>query len=307
MQMELAFIPDPRPRRNLKAYVPLLPALIVLLGLVFLPGVWVAWSSLHGCDAFARSSEWVGLGNYTGLLTSPIFLRAVLNTLYFTAVFIPGTLVVSVVLAILLHRRPPGAVMFKTVLFASCAVSVVSAAVAWKTMYDPRHGLINGLLVLIGADPVDFLRRPWLALPAIAAMEVWRWFPVCTVVLMGGLRRIPRQVYDLAITDGATRWEIVRHVTVPMLRRPGMLCLVFLALVSLRTFEGVYVMTEDGGPATWSLTLPFLLYREGCLRFHLGTASALAVGMVFSIGLCAFLLFVTARRHFTSGRAGEVR
>jgi len=299
---DLTFIPLPKRKWNLRAYVWLAPALAVLLPLLFLPWVWAAMLSLQDYDPFAGVGRFVWLRNYYSELTSPMLLRAVLNTVYFDAVFVPGTLAASLVLAVLLHRRPRGASGIKAALFASLFVSLAASGIAWRTLYSPANGLVNGLLGLIGVGPVDFLRNPRLALPAIAAMNVWRWLAPCTIILLAGMRRIPNEIYDLAATDGASRWDMVRHVTLPMLHTPGIVCTVLLVLVSLRSFEEVYVMTLDGGPATWSTTMSFLLYRGSMEWFDLARTMTVAVMVALTIGLGVFLLYARGWRYFTSRR-----
>jgi len=225
-----------------------------------------------------------------------------LNMVYFNAMFIPVTLVWSMLLASMLHRRPRGAGAIRAALFVSLFVSLTAGGIAWRSMYHPTHGMINGVLTALGLGPVDFLNQPRLALPAIVLMNVWRWFPLCVVILMAGMRRIPSEMFDLATTDGASHWQMIRHVSVPLLRRSWAICVILLVVISLRSFEEIYVMTLDGGPSTWSTTLPFLLYRTSMQCFDLGTTTTIAAILALIIGLCVFILYGIGWRQFGDRR-----
>ncbi len=304
---DLVLIPPQSRRRWIfRPYGFLLPALVVMVPLVFVPCIWAALVSVQDYDAFERTGKFIWLGNFVSALSGPLFLRAVLHTLYFDAVFVPGTLLVSSVLAILLHWRRRRGALLEAVLYASFFVSLVASGIAWRTRYRPDGGLINGLLMLAGCEPVDFLHEPHLVLPSIAIMNIWRWFPICTVILYAGLRRIPGDVREQALIDGATRFGVTRHVTFPMMRRPGMICAVLLIVISLRGFEDVYVMSRDGGPATWAITVPFLMYRTSIEQFDLGPAMSIAIMLAFIIGLFVFLLFAMCKSHFVPARGGRV-
>jgi len=312
MPDNLVLIPPQSKRRWIfRPYGFLLPALVVTVPLVFVPCIWAALVSVQDYDAFERTGKFIWLGNFISALSSPLFLRAVLHTLYFDAVFVPGTLLVSSVLAILLHWGPArhagrrrGALL-EAVLYASFFVSLVASGIAWRTMYRPDDGLVNGLLMLAGCERVDFLNEPHLVLPSIAIMNIWRWFPICTVILYAGLRRVPRDVREQALIDGATRCGVIRNVTFPMMRRPGIICAVLLVVISLRAFEDVYVMSRDGGPATWAITVPFLIYRTSIERFDLGLAMSMAIMLAFIIGLFVFLLYAMCKSHFVPAREGQ--
>jgi multiple sugar transport system permease protein len=273
------------------------PALAIIGGFFLLPVAAALALSFTDFDLYALASldnlRFVGLDNYFLLLQTPLFWKALGNTLYFVAVGVPLSIGLSLCAALLLNSplaRAQG--FFRTALFAPVVTTLVAVAVVWRYLFHTRYGLVNEALAALAIDPVDWLGDPHWAMPTIILLAVWKNFGYNMVILLAGLQAIPRELYESARVDGATQWQQFRHVTLPGL---GPL----LSLVSVLTMAGYfqlfaepYVMTE-GGPLKSTLSVLYFMYEQGFKWWNLGVASAVAFllfGLVFaaSAGLLRF-------------------
>ncbi|MGY0557049.1 MULTISPECIES: carbohydrate ABC transporter permease [unclassified Lysobacter] len=261
------------------------PALIVI-GLFFGVPVFAAFAlSLTDFDIYALADignlRFVGLGNYIELLQTPLFWKALGNTLYFVVVGVPLSIAVSLGAALLLHSKlgllKP---LFRTAFFAPVVTTVVAVAVIWRYLFHTRYGLVNWALSGVGVNPVDWLGDPHWAMPTIIAFAVWKNFGYNMIIFIAGLQAVPEDLYEAARIDGASRWRQFWHITLPMLG-PVMLLVTILTLAGyFQLFAEPYVMTQ-GGPLQSTVSVLYLMYEEGFKWWNLGNASAVA-----------FLLFV---------------
>jgi multiple sugar transport system permease protein len=278
-------VAGPKARRSRAAWWFAGPALIVIGVFFFVPVVAALAMSLTDFDIYALADlhnlRIVGLSNYIELLQRPLFWKALGNTFYFVVVGVPLSLGASLGAALLLNspfaRLQP---FFRTALFAPVVTTVVAVAVIWRYLLGTRYGLLNYALGGIGISPIDWLGDPRFAMPAIILFAVWKNFGYNMVILLAGLQNIPRELYEAARMDGASRFAQFRFVTLPMLA--PILSIVGILTIAdyFQLFAEPYVMTQ-GGPLQSTLSVLYLMYEEGFTYWHLGNASAVA-----------FLLFV---------------
>ena len=228
-----------------------------------------------------RNLRFAGLDNYVHVLSLPLFWKALFNTLYFVVVGVPLSIALSLATAVLLQsplaRFKP---FFRTALFAPVVTTLVAVAVIWRYLFHVRYGLINEALGAIGLGPFDWLGNPHWAMPSIILFAVWKGFGANMIILIAALQAIPDDLYEAAKVDGATRWQQLRHVTLPMLG-PTLLLVSILSMAGyFQLFAEPYVMTQ-GGPLQSTVSVLYLMYEEGFRWWNLGIASAVA-----------FLLFV---------------
>jgi len=256
------------------------PALVVIGVFFVIPVVAALALSLTDFDIYAladhRNLRLVGLDNYARLLRTPLFWKALVNTLYFVVVGVPLSIAVSFGTALLLHSRLvrfQGA--FRTVLFAPVVTTLVAVAVIWRYLFNPSYGLLNYALGRLGIAAVDWLGDPTWAMPAIILFAVWKNFGYNMVIFLVGLQSIPEPLYEAARIDGASIWRQFRHVTLPML-------VPIVAMVNVLTIAGYfqlfaepYVMTQ-GGPLQSTVSVLYFMYEEGFKWWNLGSASAVA-------------------------------
>jgi multiple sugar transport system permease protein len=278
------------------------PALAAIGAFFLLPVGAALLLSLTDFDLYALADSanlrFVGLANYARLLGDPAFWSALANTLYFAAV--GGTLSVLVSLGGALLLQAPLARargFFRTIYFLPVVTTLVAVAIVWRFLYHPRIGLLNRALEAAGLPGQDWLGDPALAMPAIIALAVWKNFGFNLVIFAAALQAIPERLYEAARLDGASGWQQLRHVTLPMLRPTTSFVALMTAIGSLQLFAEPYVMTQ-GGPGDATRSLVLLMYEQGFRWWNLGFASALAFVLfalvALATGLARLLFGVTA-------------
>jgi multiple sugar transport system permease protein len=254
--------------------------------------------SLTDFDIYAVADlanlRFVGLANYGRLLADTSFWNALGNTLTFAAV--GGTLSVATSLggALLLEAplaRARG--FFRTVYFLPVVTTLVAVAIVWRFLYHPRIGLLNRVLESAGLPAVDWLGDPAWAMPAIIGLAIWKNFGWNLVIFAAGLQAIPERLYEAARLDGASGWQQLRHVTLPLLLPTTSFVVLMTAIGSLQVFAEPYVMTQ-GGPGDATRSLVLLMYEQGFRWWNLGHAAAIAF-VLFAI----VAAFTTAARRLT--------
>ena len=276
------------------------PALAVI-GLFFvLPVVAGLALSFTDFDLYAladlRNLRFAGLANYVHVLSLPLFWQALANTLYFVLVGVPLSIALSLATAVLLQsplaRFKP---FFRTALFAPVVTTLVAVAVIWRYLFHVRYGLLNEALGAIGLGPFDWLGDPSWAMPSIILFAVWKGFGANMIILVAALQAIPEDLYEAAKVDGATRWQQLRHVTLPMLGPTLLLVSVLTMAGYFQLFAEPYVMTQ-GGPLQSTVSVLYLMYEEGFRWWNLGTASAVAFLLFLLMALVTQGLMRLGRR-----------
>lgn len=261
------------------------PALIVLGLFFFLPVLGALVMSLTDFDLYALSDfdnlRFIGFENYTRLLAEPLFWKALGNTLYFVVLGVPLSLGLSLATALLVNSKlARWRGFFRTVYFAPVVTTLVAVAVVWRYIFHTRYGFLNYGLSSLGFEPIDWMGDPHWAMPAIVILAVWKNFGYNMIILLAALQNIPEDLYEAARIDGASSWQLFRHITLPGLA-PVLLLVSILTMTGyFQLFAEPYVMTE-GGPLQSTLSVLYFMYEEGFKWWSLGRASAVA-----------FLLFI---------------
>jgi len=222
----------------------------------------------------AGRTRWVGLSNYGRALTDPAFWGALGNTAFFVVGTIPFTTALALLLALAVQPAFRGRTLFRVGFFVPSVVSIVVLSLVFKGLYA-QAGPLNAALKALGLRTPDWLLDPATALPAIMAMDVWSASGYYMVIFLAGLEAIPRDIYDAARLEGATGWDCLTRITLPLLRPTLLFVLVVNTVRSLQIFAEVFVMTR-GGPLHRTTTVVYYLYEEAFYRFNLGYACAVA-------------------------------
>lgn len=268
------------------------PAAALLALVTLYPLAHVLWLSLErrslldpGPPAFA------GLANYLRLAADERFWNALGNTLYFAIVSVSLELVLGLAFALAVQRPFRGRALLYGVILLPWAVPTAVSARMWEWMYNAEIGVLNHIL---GVE-VNWLGAPAWALNAAVAMDVWKSTPFVALLLVAGLQGIPRELYHAAALDGASRWTVLRRITLPLLAPVILVALIFRTIDAFRVFDSIYVLT-GGGPANSTETLSIYAYKTLFQSLEYGYGSALAVSVFVLVALVALVYVFLLRR-----------
>jgi multiple sugar transport system permease protein len=279
----------PRAREARWALLFLAPTLIGLAVLSAGPILATFGISLTKWDMLT-APQFVGLENYTKLLSDDRFLKALRNTAFYTIVSVPLGLVFALGLAAALNHQIRGIAWIRTAYFLPLVTSATAVALVWLWIYSPT-GLLNDVLAIFGIPPQRWVSNPTLAMPSIIAMSVWQGLPANVIIFLAGLQAIPVEYYDAASVDGAGRWARFRGVTLPLLT-PSIFFVGVLALIgAFQVFDQVYVMANPGKPSEATITLVYFIYENGFRNFKMGYAGAASWIMFLIVAVFTIIYF----------------
>jgi len=273
-------------RRHLTGWLFLLPAVLIYIFFLLIPMGETVVLSFFKWDGL-NQRIFNGLENYKQLFTDRYFWLSLEHTLTWMVLGVVLTVGVALLLAVLVEDgKIRGKQFFRSIFFIPHIMSIAVAARIWTALYEPKYGLINSVLNLLG---LESLTRIWLADPKIALLAIivtWAWhlFGFLFILYVAGLQRLNREIYDAARVDGADGLQVFWYVTLPSLNRVHTMVLSLAIIASLNPFGVVFTMT-GGGPYYATEILPSLLYKQGLVQNHLGYASTTGV-------ILAVLMFV---------------
>ena len=273
-------------------------AIIVLFGAV--PIVWSAIMSFQN-NQLTGNTSYVGLRNYRLMLHDPVVAQAVQHTFVYTALFVPGTMIVGLFLAVAMNRKIRGISLYRTAAYATMAISTISEAIVFIWLFDPSYGVVNYFLSLLGIPQQQFLNDPSQALYVIAIMTIWGWTGFSVVIYLAALQGVPQMLLDAAAVDGASRWTTFRRVTLPLLSPASFFLAIWLTINAMQLFDEVYLSTA-GGPLNATTVLVYYLYRQAFENFNFGYASAIAY-LLFLIIIAVTAVQFRVGRRFTYYRS----
>jgi multiple sugar transport system permease protein len=268
-------------------------AIIVLFGAV--PIVWSAIMSFQQDNMLSPSTPYVGLRNYRAMLHDPVISQAIEHTIVYTALFVPGTMLVGLFLAVAMNRQIRFISLYRTAAYATMAISTISEALVFIWLFDPSYGLVNYFFSLVGIPPQQFLNSPSQALYVIVIMTIWGWSGFAVVIYLAALQGIPAELIDAAATDGAGRWATFRRITLPLLSPASLFLAIWLTINALQLFDEVYLSTQ-GGPLNATTVLVYYLYNQAFVNFNFGYASAIAYFLFLVIIVITVIQFRVGRR-----------
>jgi len=264
------------------------PAFLLLLLTNLAPLAALAFLSFTNYELGALDFAFVGLKNFGTALHDPVIRRSIANTLLYVAIVVPGGVLISLFVAILIHRRTRTRGIYEVIYFLPVTSTLIAMATMWQFLLHPNLGPINRALKLIGLSEVPFLSEPRLVIPTLAAIGIWQLIGFNMVLFLAGLSAIPRDLYEAADIDGASHpVDRFLKVTWPMLGPTTMFVTVTTFITAFKIFDTVAVMTH-GGPMGSSEVLLYAIYLEGFQYFHMSYAATLtliflAFTLVFSV------------------------
>ncbi len=288
-----------RHNANLAGLLFLLPAAVVILGLLGYPlglGIWLSLTN----QTVGQTGHFVGLANFENLVSDPVFRTAAFNTVLYTVVSIIFKYILGMILALLLNKRFRLSGLVRGLVLLPWVAPTVLTAMAWWWIFDPQFSVLSWGLEQVGIihHNIDFLGAAWNARWSIIGVDIWRGTPFFAISFLAGLQTIPKTLYEAADMDGASPWQRFRHVVVPQLSGITAIVVTFSAIFTFSDFALVYVITH-GGPENATQLLATLAYQRGITGGNLSQGAAIAIYIVpilFVVTLISY--FKVSRRKW---------
>jgi multiple sugar transport system permease protein len=281
-------------RRRWRYLLFAVPAMLIIFAVILFPWGFTVFLSTHDWP-IVGSRNYVGLGNFRQLLHDTRFIEAIGRTFYFTFLAILLPVVLGVAAAVVFHREFPFRGLLRTLFMLPMMATPVAIALVWTMMYHPQLGVLNYLLSLVGIPPQLWIFSPDSVIPSLVLVEVWQWTPLVMLIVLGGLASLPTEPYESALIDGASEWQMFRHITWPLVLPFVMVAVVIRAIDAIKAFDTIFVMTQ-GGPGTASETINIFLYLQAFAFYNIGYASAVVV-VFFVIIIVLVLLLLWSRQR----------
>ena len=292
--------------RNVLGLLFMLPAAVLLLVFLTYPlglGTYLGFTDTK----VGRGGIWIGLENYEFLWGDAVTRLALFNTLFYTFVASVIKFALGLWLALLLNKHLPFKSVLRAVVLLPFIVPTALSAIAFWWIYDSQFSIISWTLFKMGFIDryIDFLGDPWLARFSTIAANIWRGVPFVAITLLAGLQTIPQSLYEAATLDGASRWQLFRHVTLPLLTPIIAITMTFSVLFTFTDFQLIYVLTR-GGPVNATHLMATLSFQRGIAGGQLGEGAAIAVAMIpFLLAAIMVSWFGLQRRKWQQGESND--
>ncbi|MBA7602933.1 Diacetylchitobiose uptake system permease protein NgcF [subsurface metagenome] len=277
----------------------LLPAVVGLGLYAYYFSGWNLSISMTNARSLIFPAEFIGLGNYERFLVDSVFITVVKNTAIFTVLFMGGTLLLGLLLAILIDQGIKGEGLYKVIILIPMAMPMVISGVLWSWMFSPRMGVINSLLRVLH---LDFLTQPWItsksqALLCVIIAYIWVFTGFVALLYLANIRSLPNEQSESARVDGASKFQLYWRVIIPQLRPATVMAFAVLFLNSLVAFDLVWTLTM-GGPAGSSELLGTLMYKQTFQWNYFGYGAAIAqIMFIISMVVMVPYLYRSIRRR----------
>jgi multiple sugar transport system permease protein len=271
------------------------PYLAVFVIMLVVPLIWGMWLSTTKSDLFGFEG-WVGLANFVRLIQDAIFLQTVWNTFYFVLLTVPALTLAGLGLALVLNRPERWAAVLRAIFFASTVLSVTVVTLVWRLVFLPDGGLLGVTAEALGETPIAFLNDEDLAMPAIAITTIWWCIGLPMVLFLAALQQVPRELYEAAALDNASRRTTLLRITLPAIRRTFFLVIIIEVILQFQLFGQPQLMTL-GGPNNATRPIVLFIYETGWRQWELGYAAAAAQVLFAMILVAAMIQYrISARR-----------
>jgi multiple sugar transport system permease protein len=278
------------------------PAALVLVLFQIVPIVIGANASFRDWQLFNPAKTWVGLTHYAYVLTDPAFLQIVLpNTFLLMVSSVCLSLIFGMALAHYLNRNFAGQWVMQTIILLPQMIAPVIAAMMMRWVFNDQFGVVAAFIGWLGLGSISWLAERWPSFCIIVLTDVWIWTPWFALILLAGLRSLPREPFEAAQIDAAGAWRTFTHITLPMLRSVIAVCVLIRSIDAFRTFDVVWILT-GGGPARSTEVFSIYTYIETFVNLDFGRGSAAALVGALIILVVAGLMYKAIGRVATVSR-----
>lgn len=281
-------------RQQKTAILFLLPNLIGFLIFILYPVFRAFVISLTNWDGFA-TMDFIGLKNYISLFGDESFNISLKNTLWYTAVTVPLSIIFGILMALLMNIKIPGIKVFRTVYFLPQVTSMIAIGLVWS-MVLANYGPVNQALMAFGVqEPPKWISSSAWALISVEIVTIWRSMGYNAIILLAGLQGISAELYEAAKLDGADSGQRFMYITLPMLSPTIFFCLVTQMISSFKVFDVIMAMTQ-GGPGRATNVLAYYIYNKSFVDYRFGYASSAAFILFFIILVMTLIQFVGQKK-----------
>ncbi len=267
------------------AWLMIAPVILALLALGVYPALNTLWLSFQEGGSYGLNTTWAGLDNYVHLFHDPQFSGALVFSLLFSLVTVTGQMIFGTALAIFANQKFPGRWLVRAAVIFPWAIPTATNSVLWSYMFNDQYGLINSLLIRLGwmsaAHPINWLGTTSLATGLIYILSIWKANSLVALLVLAGLQSIPDEVYEAARVDGASPWQTLWRVTLPLLRPTLVVTLLLRTIESLQAFDLISAFTNGApGNATQNLGLYINVQIQQFGDFGYGSTIAVVLMLI---------------------------
>jgi len=279
------------------AYFYILPGVVILALITLAPFIYdVILSFTNKSLVSAKAPIFIGLANYRDVVTSKYFWVAVVKTLQYTFFAVLIEMILGFILAFLFQVEFRGKVIIRSLLLLPMVATPIAIALLWKVMYNANSGIINYFLGLMNIPGIPWLASKKTAMLSVILVDVWQWTPFVFIIMSAGLSSLPEEPFEAAVVDGASLWQMLRYILIPLLKPILIIVLLFRIVDSFKAFDLIYVLT-GGGPGIATETLNIHIFLNGFKYLNMGYAAALSIFLIFFIILISS--FIVKRGGFS--------
>lgn len=264
-------------QRRRALWLFLIPGVAYLVAVRIVPALFTVFLSFEDWRLTGRREpRFIGLDNYRALLEDSPFLHSMARTIFFAVVATGVELVLGFAIALFMHREFRARSLARAALLTPMVITPTIVGVIWYILFHDTAGPLNWMLGWFGVGPVRWLSDPDLALFSIILTDVWHWTPFMFLLLLSAMQAIPEELYESASMDGASAWQKVTSITLPLIRDTLLVAVILRSMSAFEIFAEPFVMT-GGGPADATSTVSLFIYKSAFLFFRMGYAGAMVV------------------------------
>jgi len=290
---------------HLAGWLFVAPAVFLVALFSIFPIIWGFILSLQKANLISPNRPFVGFDNYTHIASDPLAKQAAVNAVYYPFLFVPISIIIALFLAIALNQKIRLIRFYRLAVFIPVAVSTIATGVMFMWVFDANFGLANWALGAAGLGPFGWFDSPQGAMPSLVIMTVWGWLGFDAIIYLAALQGVPHELVEAAAVDGASRWTIFRHVTLPLLGPATLLLVVWSTISAVQLFDEVFFVTR-GGPLGRTSVPVFYIYKLAFTSNYgfsaAGYAAALAYVLFVVILILTLVQFWLGNRvvHYSS-------
>jgi multiple sugar transport system permease protein len=275
----------------------LLPTMSGLIIINIIPIFQTIYQSFFKTGAFGKGNVYIGLGNYSKLLTDGTVWQALWNTFKYALVEVPFSIAIALVLAVILNGKIKGRSIWRTIYFLPMVAAPAAVAMVWRWLYNSEFGLINHLLNRIGLSSVNWISDPGIAYISVAIVGIWSVIGYNMVLFFAGLQEIPRDYYEAAEIDGAGGVKQFFYITLPLISPTMFFVTVTRVIGAMQVFDSIYMMMEKSNPAlVKTQSLVYLFYKYSFVEGNKGYGSAIVMLLLLVILLITVIQLLCQKK-----------